>query len=212
MRSHAIIGEAGSSIPHPAAAGTAVSVVTWLASSLYKIMYVFPPCEPQRVSGPLKTSSSRCSIGLIYQTLEATSRQSQLLPTSGQLWHVCIQKTSLGIQPAFLTHGGRLLSSPSHHGASDELVTSGLTNDFEGPVSAGSSDVEWPWKSSTGRNALFVMTWSMRADRWRRFGRSHRSAAVLARVLDVFLCPLLFGFPFIFRCYGSFPVLLSRGR
>lgn len=45
-------------------------------------MYVFPPCELQCVSGPLKISSSRCSIGLIYQTLEATSRQSQLLPTS----------------------------------------------------------------------------------------------------------------------------------
>lgn len=96
---------------------------------------------------------------------------------SEQLWHVCIQKTSLGIQPAFLNHGGRLLSSPSHHGASDEFVTSGPTEVFEGPVShsptaAGSSDAEWPRKSSTappdgtdGRNALCYdlinASWSM---------------------------------------------------
>lgn len=161
-------------------------------------MYVLPPCELQCVSGPLKISSSRCGVGLIYQTLEAPSRQSQLLPTSslGNFDTFASRKPAPGFGRRSLPTAGvsshlrlitELLMSLWHR---DWLMT--LTGQFQGsPAAAGSSDVEWPWKSSTGRNALFVMTWSMRADRWRRFGPSHRSAAVLAWVLDVFLCPPL---------------------
>lgn len=88
-----------------------------LACTLYKIMYVFPPWELQCVSGPLKMSSSRCSMGLIYQTLEATSRQTQLLPTSslGNFDTFASRKPASGFSRRLL-----------HHGASDEFVTSGL--------------------------------------------------------------------------------------
>lgn len=87
------------------------------------------------VSGPLKTFPSRRSIWLVCQTLETNSRQSQLLPTSSvAILH--IQKTSRGIQSRSLNHNGRVPASLSHHEASDEFITSGLTNGFERRASA----------------------------------------------------------------------------
>lgn len=48
-----------------------------------------------------------------------------------QLWYDCIHKTSHGIQSGSLNHGGRVLASPAHYEASDEFITSVLTNGFE---------------------------------------------------------------------------------
>lgn len=137
----AIIGEMGSSIPHPAAAGTDVAVVTWLVCAVYEVIYVFPPWLPR---GSVCMRAGLWGHFLPGVASDLFAKPWKPIPHSHsccqrplwQLWHISIQKTSRGIESDSLNHDGRVLASPSHYEASDEFITSGLTNGFKRHVSA----------------------------------------------------------------------------